>query len=64
MGVTLMYSGHGSDKNSPVTAISRLWNYKNKSRWQIFRCTILKGEIVRKMNIWILLYFNHHEKPQ
>jgi len=57
MGVMLIFSGHGSDKKSTFTAISRLWNYKNKSRWQIFRYTILKRWIVRRMNIWCLLDF-------
>jgi hypothetical protein len=45
-------------------SLQLLWNYKNKSRWQIFRCTILKREIVRRMNIWCLLYLNHHGKPR
>jgi hypothetical protein len=61
MGAMLMYSDHGSDKKFS-TAVSRVWNYRNERRWQIFHYAILNGEIVRGINMWNLLYFNHYEK--
>jgi len=49
----LIYSGHGSDKKPPVTAISRLWNYMNKSRCSDISLHNIK-EINREKNEYMV----------